>query len=155
MPDFSQLLKRPTGQGKRPKALPTGSYPCVIKNWEAGDKNKNNTPYVRLHLGFTGWPESVDESDRFQEGLNGQLVPIDITKRQLSRDIYYVGKDGSDQTYRIDDVLKACGIELGRPYEETLPLLIGKHGIAAVSTYVSDKTGEIGNQVDNFTGLNE
>lgn len=151
--DFSALLKRPSGQAKRPKALAAGNYSARIKGFEVGDKNQNQTPYVRFHLALTGWPDTVDESDKLQEGQDGQPVPIDLSKRQLSGDIYIRNRDGSDAMYKLDDFLKSCNVALGASYEETLPRVVGCDIIADVQQYINQKTGEAGNQVGRMTGV--
>ena len=146
--DFSALLKKPSGQAKRPKSLVAGRYPGKIKAFEVGDKNKNNTPYVRLHLAMTGWPDSVSEEDRMQENADGQLMPIDLSKRQLRRDIFIRGTDGADMLYRLDEFLKSLGIEMGPAYDELLPQMVGKDVLIDVTQYVNQTTGEMDNQVD-------
>jgi hypothetical protein len=154
--DFSALLRRPSGTSKRPKALVAGSYPAKIKKWEVGDKNQNQTPYVRFHLALLGWPESADDSDKFQEGQDaGQLIPIDLSKRQLSADVYIRNRDGSDAMYKIDDLLRSCGIEPDgtTPYEQLLPRLEGVDVLADVAQYINQKTGEAGNQVNRIVGV--
>lgn len=151
--DFSNLLKKPSGQGKRPPALPKATFPGKVKGFELGDKNKNNTPYVRIHCALTGWPDGIDEADRFQEGENGQRIPIDLSKRQLHRDIFYKNVDGSDATYRLDDFLKSCNLELGAPYEEILPQLAGADILIDVDQYVNQQSGEVQNQVNRVVGV--
>lgn len=151
--DFGALLKKPSGKSKRPRALVVGQYSGKIKAWEVGDKNKNNTPYVRLHLVPTGWPESVDESDRTQDDGDGNMIPIDLSKRQLRRDIFIKGTDGSDMLFRLDDLLKSLGIELGAEYEQLLPEMIGKDVLIDVEQYVNQQSGELENQVNKVIGV--
>lgn len=151
--DFTALLKKPSGQGKRPPALPKATYPGKIKGYALDDKNKNNTPYVRVNVALTGWPDTVDEADRYQEGENGQRIPIDLSKRQLHRDIYYRNADGSDATYRLDDFLKSCNLELGASYEEVLPQLAGCDVLVDVDIYVNQQSGEPQNQVNRLVGV--
>jgi hypothetical protein len=151
--DFSAMLKKQSGKAKRPKALPRGSYPGKVKTWEVGDKNKNNTPYVRFHLVPTSWPDSVDESDRMQEDSEGALIPINLTKRQLRRDVFVQGTDGADLWYRLDELLKTFGVELGAAYEELLPQINGKDCLIDVTQYVNQQSGELENQVDKFVGI--
>lgn len=151
--DFSSMLKKQSGQAKRPKALPRGSYPGKIKAWEVGDKNKNNTPYVRFHVIPTQWPDSVDESERMQEGPNGELIPINLSKRQLRRDIFTQGTDGTDMMYRLDDFLKSLGLEMGPAYEELLAQVNGKDVLIDVTQYVNQQSGELENQVEKIVGI--
>lgn len=152
--DFSSLLKRPAGVAKRPKVLPAGLYPGKVKNWALGDANQNKTPYLRIVCCPTEWPENVDDSDKVQEGPDGQVQAINLMQRTLSRDVYLRSRDGADMMYKVDELLKSFGIELdGRSYEEAIPEIIGKDCVLDVGIYVNDKSGEPGNQVNNLRGV--
>jgi len=140
MPDFRSLLNKPAGEAKKPEALAADNYPGIIKNFEVGDANKNKTPYVRFHLGLTGWPGEP------QLGPDG--TPIDLSKRQLRRDFFLT----EDAYWRLDEFLRALGIELtGRTYEETLPETRGKNVMVEVQQYMNQTTNDIGNQVGSLT----
>lgn len=140
MVDFSQLLKRPAGEAKRPPALPPGDYPGVIQRWEVGDQNKNKTPYVRFHLGLTDWPDAVDAQDR--EG-------IELGKRPQRRDFYTT----EDALWRLDELIRSCGVEpSGRAYEEVLAEMIGQSVTVEVQQYMRQDNSEIGNQVGKVIG---
>lgn len=135
MPDFSSLLRKPAGEAKKPEALPAGDYPGVIKSFELGDQNKNHTPYARLAIGLTGWPDTVDESDRGD---------TDLSKRNLRRDMYLT----DEAFWRLDELLRGLGIEVtGRTYEETIPELVGQQVLVEVQQYMNQTNNEIGNQV--------
>jgi hypothetical protein len=143
MPDFSQLLRKPAGEAKRPPPLPIGDYPAVIKSQEVGDNNRNKTPYVRLALVLTDWPENVAEYDR-PEG-------VDLNKRQLRKDFYLT----EDSLWRLDEFIRSCDIDPnGRPYEEILPELIGKPVTVEVLHYINQQTSEIGNNTGAVVGQN-
>ena len=119
MADFAQFLKSDSGLAPKPQPLSAGDYPGVVKNWEVDNKNQKQTPYVRLHLGFTGWPETVPDTAR----VNTDGSPIDISAIQRTRDYYLV----PNALWRLDAMLESCGIQTGEghPYEEALPQLIG------------------------------
>ena len=142
MADFSALLKRPAGMAKKPEALPQDTYPGVIKSFEIGDANVNKTPYVRVHCGFTGWPDSGQPED---------FEGVDINKRQLRRDFFLT----DEAMWRLDELIRSCGISAeGREYEEVLPELVGQQVLLGVSQYLNKKTNEVGNQLDTVVGLN-
>jgi hypothetical protein len=138
-PNFSHLLKRPAGKAKKPEALPAGLYPGVIKSVEYGDQNKNKTPYVRCHLGLTGWPEDISEDDKAPGG-----EPVDLAKRQPRRDYYLT----DDALWRLDELLRSMGIEpSGRSYEEVIPDAVGQSVTVEMQQYLNEKNNETGNQV--------
>lgn len=142
MPDFSKLLKAPAGQAKKPSALPIADFPGRIKSYEIGDQNKNRTPYVRFHLALSGWPDSVEESDRMEPGPEGPRM-IDLSKRQLRKDFYLT----EDALWRLDAFIRELGIDpQGRTYEEIFPEMSGKDVLVQVQQYLNQTNNEIGNQ---------
>lgn len=143
MPVFSDLLKRPSGDGKRPSATPVGTYPGVVRKWESGeglpyDKGDVKTPYVRFYLGLTGLPEDADPTD--YEG-------VDVTKRQFRKEFELT----DERIYQLDEFLASAGLSLGRAYEEILPESVG----APISVEIKQRMGkdnEIYDQVGKVTG---
>lgn len=139
MPDFSKLLRKPAGEAKKPEALPVGDYPGVIKSHEYGDNNKNKTPYVRLFVAFTGWPDGAEE-----------IPEVDLSKRQMRRDYYLT----EDALWRLDDLIRSCGIDaVGRSYEEVIPELLGQAVLVEVQQYTVQNSDEKGNQIGKIVGL--
>lgn len=143
MPDFTELLKQPAGQAKKPPALDVGNYPGIIKSFEVDNKNKNQTPYVRFHVGLTGWP-----ADSEPQTLDGG-EPIDLTKRQMRRDYYLT----PDALWRLDEFLRNMGVDLsGRGYDEVLPELVNQPVLVSVKQYLG-KDNEPGNEIDKLGPL--
>lgn len=141
MPDFSQLLKKPAGEAKKPPVLPIGDYGGVVRSQEVGDNNQRRTPYVRFMLVLTEWPEDMDSQDRPED--------VDLNKRQLRKDYYLT----EDALWRLDDFIRSCGIDpQGRAYEEILPELIGQPVTVQVSHYTNQQTGELGNNAGTVMG---
>lgn len=143
MVDFSKYMRQTAGQAKKPPTLEIGDYPAVVRSYELGESKQNKTPFVRVNLTLTGWPEGAEP----QAG-------VDLGKRQQRKDYYLT----DDALWRLDDFLRSCGIDLGtesapRAYEETLAELSGKDVIATVEHYVNQQTGEIGNQVGKVAGV--
>lgn len=151
MVDFSLLLKKPSGMALKPQALPPETYPGVIKSFEVGDNNKNKTPYVRLHCGLTGWPDSIDADGRSQKAPDGTVKAIDLSKRSMRRDMYLT----DDALWRLDELLRALGIEgVGqKQYEELLLELVGKQVMIEVQQYLNQQTNEIGNQIGGIVAV--
>ena len=149
MPDFGALLNAPAGVAPKPKALPMGNYPGVIRSHElvAAPEGKNYKTIIRFHVNLTGWADNVSEADKVEPDGLGGTRPIDPTKRQLRRDFY------DSQMFRLDDFIKSCGVVAnGRTYAEVLPELTGARVICGVEPYISQKTGDEGNQINAITG---
>lgn len=142
MPDFSDLLRKPAGEAKRPQALPIGDYQGVIRSHEVGDSNRNHTPYVRFGITLTEWPESFGPQDIPAE--------IDLGKRQLRKDFFLT----DESLWRLDEFIKSTGVNAtGRKYEDVLPELIGQPVKVEVRHYrAQDDT--VGNTVETLVGLN-
>jgi hypothetical protein len=149
--DFSKLLKRPAGQAKPQTPLPIGDYPAILKSWEPGTSQNGNS-YIRFHVGLTGWPEGFSESETMYEGPGGQMVPIDLSKRQLRRDFFLT----DDALVMLDNFLRTLGFEdelaNGAEYEVLLPQTIGKAVTAEVQQFTSQRTGRTGNQINSLIG---
>jgi hypothetical protein len=142
-PVFSDLLKRPSGEGKRPSALPVGSYPGIVRKWESGeglpyDKGDVKTPFVRFFLGFTGTPEDADPAD---------FEGIDVSKRQVRKEFELT----DERIYQLDEFIASCGVSLGRAYEEILPEVVGAPVLVEMKQRMG-KDNEIYDQVGKVTG---
>ena len=142
MPDFSQLLKKPMADAKRPPALPVGDYPGVVKSYELGDQNRNKTPYVRFHLGLTGWAESVSEDEH--NTSDGKA--IDLSKKQFRRDFFLT----PEADWRLADFLRSCGVA-DSDFETAVPNAVGAQVLIEIQQYMG-QDGEIGNQVGTVKG---
>lgn len=151
-PDFSSLMKKPAGQGKKMEPLPADTYPGIIASYEFGDQNKNKTPYLRIHGRYTG-PGNVGGTPEALASLE-----IDVTKRKFRRDIYLRGSDPNDKEgeaaalFRLDELLRSLGIEPnGGTYEELIPQIVAKNVMVETTQYLG-QNNDIGNQVNNIVG---
>lgn len=141
--DFSSLLRQPAGQAKKPPVLDAGNYPALVKSYEVDNKNKNKTTYLRVHVGYTGWPEGATP----QTNEDGTI--IELGKRQGRRDFFLT----PDALWRLDEFLRSCGLSLeGRSYEEVFPELTNKTVIASVKQYMNERNNELGNEIDALVG---
>lgn len=150
MVDFSNLLGGKVGESVKPKALPPGLYPGVIKGWEPVEAppGKDYRTIVRISLGLTAWPDDVEDQDKSQVVKVGEPPqPIDLSKRTLRRDYY------DHRMFDLDNLMAECGLEVaGLSYKESLPMLIGCPVLVEVAQYVNSRSNEIGNQVNNLRG---
>lgn len=141
MVDFSSMLQKSPEELPRPPALPIGNYGGQISKYEFDDKNKNKTPYCRVHVKLHSWPEEIGADERGR--------PLG----SLSRDYYLKDKDGGDSIqWMLAELVRSCGLK-GRSLEELIPELPGKEVIVQVKQYVSEKTSEIGNDIGKMTGV--
>lgn len=146
--DFSSIAKSAAGKAKKPPTLPPGVFQGPIKKFEWGDANKNKTPYVRLFVGFTSWPEDLGDTweefdNETQTSSTVNKSDVDLATRQMSRDFYMT----EDSRYRMDELLRSFGIDCGsddnpRTYEETLPELIGQMANIEVVQQINPSTNK-------------
>lgn len=146
--DLSSLLKRPANAAVKPQALPMGDYKGIVKSFSYDDKNRNNTPYVRLQLGLIEWPADATEADRSQLDGQGNSVPVDLSKRNLRVDFFLT----DDAFYRLTDFIKSCGLPAGQNYDELIPQLVGQRVNIFVKQEVNQQTSEIFNTVGKIWG---
>lgn len=159
MVDFSSIAKQAAGQAKKPPRMPPGDFPAVVKSFEWGDANKNKTPYVRLNIGFTGFPADLPEEweefdNEAQKSVTVKRSDIDLSKRQMRKDFYMT----DDSRYRMDEFLKLMGVNCGTPdaprsYEETLPELVGAQVLAEVQHQLNQQTNETYTQIGKVIPL--
>jgi hypothetical protein len=151
MPDFSQLLRRPAGRGVRPAVLPIEVYPGIIRRFEYGDQNRNKTPYVRYFVALTGWPESVPPHERMHKDADGNMVEIDLSRRQFTADFYLT----DEAIAMLDNFLRSCGLELeGMTYEAVVPQAVGAQVLCRIGQYINEQSNETVNsrRLDNVIG---
>lgn len=153
MPDFSQLLRKPAGEAKRPPPLPPGDYYGIVKGYEVGDNNRNKTPYVRFQVGLQDWPDSsADEWTHAEADGAVQNVTkgdVDLSKRQMRKDFFLT----DDALWRLDEFIRTCGVNhQGRSYEEVLPELVGQPVTVEVQQYLNQQSNETGNQIGKLVG---
>lgn len=154
MPDFSQLLRKPAGESRRPPTLPADDYPGIIKSYELGDNNINKTPYVRFAVGLTDWgknvPDEWQQSDAQGNIIQVSKADIDLSKRQLRRDFFLT----DDAYWRLDEFIRSSGVNFeGRDYEEVIPELVGTPVLVEVQQYLNQRNNETGNQIGRLIGL--
>ena len=148
MADFSSLLNAASGTAVKPKALVPGFYRGVVKGWAPieAPKDKEYKTIIRFILGLTAWPEDAEPEDKIE--ADGK--PVALAAKQLRRDFY------DHRLFDLDEFLRSVGVEPdGSSYATLLPRTIGAAVTVEVSQYINQKSGEIGNQVNNVKGDHE
>jgi hypothetical protein len=100
-PVFAKLLDEAPTEVIRPKALPAGTYTCVVQGQPRYDKSsKKQTPFVEFTLRPIAAMEDVD-ADELEEmgGFDGKTI----------RATYYTTEDA---IFRLDEFHEHCGIDL-------------------------------------------
>jgi hypothetical protein len=148
--DFRELLKKKADDAKRPPAWPAGHYYGKLGKFVLGDQNKNNTPYVRFSVQATGPGDDIDPTELQDE--DGK--PIDITKRNFTRDFFLT----PEADYRLTEFIKSLGIDTtGRDFAELLPETTGADVIFELSKQPSQnaeaKPGDMVNFITAMTGV--
>lgn len=147
--NVSDFLNMPSGKSVRPVALPIETYSGIITSFERGESRQRKTPLVRFNVRLLDWPASIPESARMQPDGDGVLQPIDLSKKTFRSDFFIT----EDALFRLDDFLRSCGIEPdGTPYGALCARTIGARVSVEMGQYISESTGEIGNQVNRIYG---
>lgn len=92
-PNFGSILDKTSSEVDRPKALPAGTYVCVVNGLPRQDKStKKGTEYVEFSLKILAPTDSVD-----QEALQTALARADGSVKSLQeqaiRATYYLTED--------------------------------------------------------------
>src|SRR5215471_11386625 len=126
MTDMSSLLRPPAAQTLPPPVIPANVYPGIIKTYELAQSNNGN-PMLRLQVALLDWAEDVPQSERFQQGPNGEQIPIDVSRKQLRKDFFLT----QAAYYRLENFLSAMGYEVqvdaagNKDYETPVTQLVG------------------------------
>ena len=148
MPDPTSLLRPSAASTLPPPVIPADIYPGVIKSYEIG-ASANGNPLLRLPVGLLDWPQSVEERDRFQQGPDGEAIPIDLSRKQLRKDFFLTPA----AYFRLENFLVAMGFEIqtdaagNKDYETPVSQLIGQKVGVEVQRILSNRTQEFMNVV--------
>jgi len=125
--DPSSLL-RPSARSTLPPPVITADlYPGVIKSYELAQSGNGN-PLLRLPVGLLGWPDSVNENERYQDDGEGGKIPIDLSRKQLRKDFFLTPA----AYFRLENFLVSMGFDIqtdadgNKDYETPVSQLIGK-----------------------------
>lgn len=132
-PNFAALLEKPATDVERPKALPAGTYLCVVKGLpENGESSQKKTPFVRFNLQPLAAQEDVDaEALKEMGGLEGKTI----------RDTYYVTEDA---LYRLKEFLEHLGVE---PDDKSIAQMISEAPGCQVLVSIRHRASQDGENV--------
>jgi hypothetical protein len=148
MTDISSLLRPSAKNTLPPPVIPADIYPGVIKSYEI-NQSTNGNPLLRLPVGLLDWPATVPEEDRFQKGPDGELIPIDLSRKQLRKDFFLTPA----AYFRFENFLVSMGFEIqidaagNKDYETPVSQLIGQKVGVEVQRILSQRTNEFMNVV--------
>lgn len=144
--DFSKLLAKKTSEHKPPPALPAGVYPAVIRNFKYDISRKNNTPLVQFQVSLTGWPDEIEEEEKFQDEK-----PIDLSKKSFGADFYLT----DEAHYRLSEFLASLFPGDERSEEELVQASPGSHVLADISNRLSEKNKKFYNNIERLVAAVE
>lgn len=152
MPDFTQLLKRPLNDIKRPDNLPPGTYHGTILNYEVQENQNTKNTYVRFNCRITGPGDDIPV-EMLQRADGTQ---IDVSKKRVHSDFYLT----DDAYYRIVEALQSMGIDTtDRDLSQTLPETLNQQVLLSITLTPSRKQvpgapPEFFNNCDRLIGTN-
>ena len=112
--NFSSLLAGKVGDYKMPPVPPALDYPGVITKYEFGTSRAKSTPYVRLHVNLTGWPDGFED--------DAVTSRINISARTLFVDYWLTDA----AKFRLAKLVRECDISEDTPMEVALGEIIGR-----------------------------
>lgn len=125
--DPSSLLRPSAKSTLPPPVIPADIYPGVIKTYEIA-ASTNGNPILRMPVGLIDWPDSINESDRYQDDGEGGKIPIDLSRKQLRKDFFLTPA----AYFRLENFLVAMGFDIetdadgNKDYETPVSQLLGK-----------------------------
>ncbi len=152
MPDFNDLLAKPTDDIKKPEPLPVGSYLGSIVKYEFAEaktpKDKENPVKAVAEMSIL-LNEALDDVD--PEDLAMFLASgAKISGRKYSHTFWLT----ADALYRVVEFAASLGIETsGKTLGEIFPELLNQSVIAAVDHVQSKKPGKEDDVYANITNL--
>jgi hypothetical protein len=148
MPDPTSLLRPSARSTLPPPVIPPDLYPGVIKSYEIASSSNGN-PLLRLPVGLLDWPETIGNEERFQEGPEGEKIPIDLSRKSLRKDFFLTPA----AYFRLENFLTAMGFDVqtdaagNKDYETPVSQLIGQKVGVEVQRILSQRTNEFMNVV--------
>ena len=145
--NFTDLLNTPIDQIERPKALPVGTYICLIDGmYEVGKAGKNNTNYIDFN--FRPLQAMADVNQQQLEEALGERA---LSDKRFRYRIFVT----RDSRWKLKEfLLEHCGIGMKANMNEMLPETPGKQ----VAVYVGHQTspdGIIFNQVGKTASVDK
>lgn len=147
MPDFSELLSKPTEEIKKPKPLPEGSYQVLISAHKYDEAKTKEGPkaIVRLTCRFQEAMDDVDEAD-LSDALQGEV----LTTKSATYDMWLT----PDAQYRVVEFAKSLGVETeGTTLGQIIPEFVNQSAMATVVQVQSNKPGQDDVFFSNITNL--
>jgi len=137
MATVQEILKAKPTEVERPKALPVGTYHCMVKGHpEQGESTQKKTPFVRFMLQPMAIGGDVD-----QQALTEALTKKDGSEASLTdktiRATYYITPDS---IWRLQAFLEHLGFELDgkQSMEQMIAESNGRQCLATLKHTLSD-----------------
>lgn len=138
--NFDEILNTSFDTIEKPLPLPTGTYEFVVVDFATGTSQNKGTPYIELQCQPLAPGPDVDQTN---------LDLAKLAKRKL-RFTFWMTEDAK---FRFKDFLKARGIDTsGQTIKSILPQVKGITFKGAVTQAISEKTGDIFNNIDKVIG---
>ena len=117
---------------KKPPTLPIGSYPAIIKEREMGKSKQKQTPFIRIIVSLSGWPEGIEPSVRAEIGsVAGKTLYLD----------YWYSTEQKKWNYRLGKLCMDLG--LTGKLDMAVERLVGQRVLASIKhrLVTTDRTG--------------
>lgn len=109
MANFASILDKPVSEIERPKALPIGTYLCIIRGLPRYDKSaKKQTPFVEFTAAFQQAMDDVDKDDLKVALTSGDGSNIALNSKEIKLTYY----DTDDAGWRLKKFIEDIGFDL-------------------------------------------
>lgn len=135
MASFQDILSKPAASIEPPKALPVGTYLCIIDGQPEFTKvGKNQTDALKIGFKPVQAQPDVDQ-EQLQSALSVNGAVSALADKKINQN-YFITENA---VFRLKALMEHCGIELGtKPLGELIPELMGKQVLVTMGHRASD-----------------
>ncbi len=144
MANFQDILSKPSASIETPKALPVGTYLCIIDGQpEFAKIGKNQTDCINFSLKPVQAQPDVDQ-EQLQAALNVNGAVSALADKKIRHRLFVT----EESVWRLKKFLDDCGVEEGtKSLGERIPESMGKQVLVTMGHRASDDGTQIFGEV--------
>lgn len=144
MANFQDILSKPSASIEAPKALPVGTYLCIVDGQpEFAKIGKNQTDCINFSLKPVQAQGDVDQT-QLQAALNVNGAISALADKKIRHRLFVT----EDSVWRLKQFLDNCGVEEGsKSLGERIPEVMGKQVLVTMGHRASEDGTQIFGEV--------